>query len=46
MFPEPRDFLAIGVNARRPAPPFGGSGLCRETSVFSNPLLGSRLRCR
>jgi hypothetical protein len=40
MFPDPRDFLPIGVNAKGPAPPCGALESLLETSVFSNPVFG------
>jgi hypothetical protein len=40
MFPDPRDILPIGVNAKGPAPPCGALESLLETSVFSNPIFG------
>jgi hypothetical protein len=40
MFPDPRDFLPIGVNAKGRAPPCGALESLLETSAFSNPIFG------
>jgi hypothetical protein len=40
MFPDPKDFLTIRVNAKGPAPPCGALESLLETSVFSNPIFG------
>jgi hypothetical protein len=37
MFPEPTDILQISVNAKRPAPPYGGLGSVFEASAFFRP---------
>jgi hypothetical protein len=41
MFPEPTDILQISVNARRPAPPYGGLGSVFEASAFFDPAVGT-----
>ncbi len=40
MFPDPRDFLPIGVKAKGPAPQCSALESQLETSVFSKPILG------
>jgi hypothetical protein len=44
MFPDPRDFLPIGVNDKGPAPQCSALESLLETNVFSKPIFGDPIR--